>query len=147
MTKRFVAVLFILGAYIVSFASTAEPATGKQVRLRVGQRAHVGSLTLEFLSVVQDSRCPVNVQCITAGNAKVQIRIKDDKGEWITAELNTTTQPISVVHGGQEIRLLEILPKPREGATPKQSDYIASFSIGTPSSTPTPTPMGTPEQS
>lgn len=141
------ALLFILIAFVTSLASTAErPA--RQIKLHIGEQAHVGNLSLEFVAVVQDSRCPVNVQCITAGNAKVQIRIKNDKSGWITVELNTTDQPTSFVHAGNEIRLLEILPKPGEGVSPKQSDYVASFSIGVPSSNPSPRdPVGPPEQS
>lgn len=43
--------------------------------LRVGQSAQVESLTITFLRVVQDSRCPTDVLCFWRGDAEVELLV------------------------------------------------------------------------
>ena len=42
--------------------------------LHVGQRAKLdGVFTIAFKSVLNDSRCPINVTCVWAGNGRVEL--------------------------------------------------------------------------
>lgn len=50
------------------------PTTGDIV-LGLGQKGKVGDLEITMNSVVQDSRCPVEVQCIWAGEVKVNVTL------------------------------------------------------------------------
>src|SRR5688572_8058334 len=64
----------------------------EELTLEPGQLATVddGAFSVRFLGVPHDSRCPTDVQCVTAGNAVVRLRVSDPRGGQTTAELNTT---------------------------------------------------------
>jgi hypothetical protein len=46
------------------------------------------SVGVEFLEVVEDSRCPTGLQCVSAGNARIRVRTLTPRGTQIV-ELNT----------------------------------------------------------
>lgn len=48
-------------------------ATAGDTTLGLGQKGNVGDLNIALNSIVQDSRCPVGVQCIWAGEVKVNV--------------------------------------------------------------------------
>lgn len=48
-------------------------ATAGDITLGIGQKGNVGDLNITVNSIVQDSRCPVGVQCIWAGEVKVNV--------------------------------------------------------------------------
>jgi hypothetical protein len=50
---------------------------GQQFTLPIGGRVTVPgeNLTLEFLAVAADSRCPLGAQCIWAGEAKCDVKV------------------------------------------------------------------------
>lgn len=50
-------------------------ATVGDVTLGIGQKGNVGDLTITVNSIVQDSRCPLGVQCIWAGEVKVNVTL------------------------------------------------------------------------
>ena len=49
----------------------------EELTLRIGQTMRISeeNLTIEFLEVMEDSRCPKNVNCVWAGRAVVRVRI------------------------------------------------------------------------
>lgn len=55
--------------------TTPTPATGDIV-LGLGQKGKVGDLEITMNSIVQDSRCPVGVQCIWAGEVKANVTFR-----------------------------------------------------------------------
>ncbi|MDD5068332.1 MAG: hypothetical protein PHS53_02840 [Candidatus Pacebacteria bacterium] len=58
------------------------PVTGN-LTLALGQKGTLGELTITPNSIIEDSRCPVDVQCIQAGRIRVNVTIGDS--------LNSTT--------------------------------------------------------
>lgn len=48
-------------------------ATSTDVTLGVGQKGRVGDLEISFNSFLQDSRCPIDVQCIQAGAVNINV--------------------------------------------------------------------------
>lgn len=48
-------------------------ATAGDITLGLGQKGTVGDLNITVNSIVQDSRCPIGVQCIWAGEVKVNV--------------------------------------------------------------------------
>jgi len=75
------------------------------------------------ISIVEDSRCPVSVQCIQAGTLRVRAKVMPSKTE-ATFTLN---EPVSVA--GKTITLIEAGNVPRVGATHTLKDYKLQFSI------------------
>lgn len=100
--------------------SPATPATpgshaiamGEQLQLDDGSR-------LTYLHLLNDSRCPPEVQCVWAGDAEIQLRWQPERGSAQLFSLHT--QPLrgkgsnSVTLGGLNIRLqaLERGPAPK----------------------------------
>jgi hypothetical protein len=91
-------------------------------------------LKLKFLSVVEDSRCPVGVDCIWEGNAKVRLQISlsetNDSSEIF--ELNTNLEPRSVQIEDYQIEFFNLTPKPKVDLKIEPENYIAIFSITNP---------------
>jgi hypothetical protein len=65
--------------------------------------------------VPHDSRCPVDVQCITAGNAVARLRLAGAGGAAQTVELNTTVGPKEATHAGYTVRLVALRPEQTSG--------------------------------
>ncbi len=76
----------------------AKTTKDEEIKLLVNRQKTVtkDKLTLKFISVLEDSRCPEDVNCVWAGNAKVQIKLRSRRGISKTFELNTGLEPKTV---------------------------------------------------
>lgn len=68
-------VALMLAAAPLGGCATAAPSTAIDGRAGLGQRALVGALVVTPLRLVEDSRCPVGVQCVWAGRLVIAARI------------------------------------------------------------------------
>ena len=109
---------------------TAEAQTTQQISLPAGKQKTVtrDKLKIKFVSV-EDSRCPKDVDCIWAGNAKVTIKVTNRKGESQTFDLNSNLEPKSVKFEGYEITLGSVEPYPKANAPTGPTGYTASFTV------------------
>src|SRR5687768_15934383 len=68
----------IAGMLFVVFAVGVMPVLAKQAQtvevLINKQVAAQGGVKIAFVELVEDSRCPVDVDCVWAGNAKIRVR-------------------------------------------------------------------------
>ena len=103
----------------------------QQIKLGVNQELKISKsdLTIKFISVLDDSRCPVDTNCVWAGNAQVQIKIKKSKGEWKTYELNLNLEPKTITFNGYEIKLVDLAPKLRTNVRINRNGYTATFAV------------------
>jgi hypothetical protein len=97
--------------------------TGKQKKVARWE------LSIKFVTVMEDSRCPVGVNCIQAGNAKIQVKVTSRSGETKMMELNTNAGAKGDQFGRYTINLVSLTPKPKQGSNPAQTRYTAKFSI------------------
>lgn len=106
-------------------------ALGEDVTLAIGQRVQVdgGALELRFDGVPHDSRCPVDVQCITAGNAVARLRLAGAGGGARTVELNTTVGPKEAMHAGYTVRLVALRPEQTSGLRVTPGEYRAVLQV------------------
>jgi hypothetical protein len=106
------------------------PALDEDVKLAVGQTAVIAGepLTVRFDRVVEDSRCPTNVQCVRAGEAKVAIVMHAATAQPQEVVLATEpAQPQSATYGAYEVRLVSLEPRPRTDVpTPA---YLATLRV------------------
>ncbi len=105
-------------------------ALGEEFTLAVHERAVVDdALVVEFMEVPSDSRCPVEANCVWAGNAVVVVETVLDGVEQVVT-LNTlesaTTGPAAVAVGRYQLRLLELAPEATVDGIP-QGRYRATF--------------------
>ncbi len=79
-----------------------------------GQKVEIreSGLEITFNKVIEDSRCPKGVECVWAGNGKVEITVHLPGKEPGIQELNTNLDPNEIAAGEYKIQLLELQPFP-----------------------------------
>jgi hypothetical protein len=127
--------LHLLLATAISATASASPAPpaspspvllGHMVAVAVGETVDVeGGLTLSFLSVAEDSRCPADVVCVWEGNAQVELEARIEGEEAFSIELDTNPGfQTELSYPGFTIGLVGLEPYPRSD-TPMSEPYHA----------------------
>ena len=105
---------------------------GQAFDIKVGQEVSISSqqLTLKFLSVSEDSRCPQGTICMWEGNGKVNIELTPTGQRSHVVELNTAMSLDSeATYLTYKISLLDLQPYPSAESTIQQSEYIATVRV------------------
>jgi hypothetical protein len=104
---------------------------GDTVELRVGESALLAGegARVTFTSVAADSRCPVDVTCVWAGDAHVRLEVAAPPAEEQTLDLHTGVQPVEAEFAGFIIRLIHVSPRRREADNVQQRDYSVRLAI------------------
>lgn len=84
-----------------------------------------GAIRLTPVSLLEDSRCPVDVVCIWAGQVRVSVRL-DAEGEQKTLEI-TSGKP--VVFAGRTVTLVATSPMPHSKSSIETAAYSFVFSV------------------
>ena len=108
------------------------PAAMQTITLGIGEKATLADGSrLTYLSLVNDSRCPPNVQCIWAGDAEIELRW-EPAGSGKSNTFSLHTSPIQD-HGqtGQDVGNLHIALQTLErGIAPKATLRITAVAKG-----------------
>ena len=109
----------------------AEAKTDKQIKVLVNRQKTVpgSKLTVKFVSLIEDSRCPEGVKCIQAGNAKIKVTVTSRGGESKTFELNTNLGPKGETFEGYAINLVSLTPTPKDNIRINRNGYTATFAV------------------
>jgi hypothetical protein len=112
-------------------ASTTLAPTGpfnKEVTIAQGKTAViVDGVSVRFVAVSGDSRCPADAICIQGGDAIVKLQATS-AGDTRDLELHTgNMQP--VMSGNLTIELLELMPYPFSGRTIQPEEYRATLRV------------------
>ena len=103
---------------------------GQSFTLAVGESVTLLGRPLEirFVGVTGDSRCPIDVVCVTGGDATVQISARSGTGPDVLYELHTgDLEPVS--HGGLTITLVRLEPDPFSSQTIPPRAYRATLRV------------------
>jgi hypothetical protein len=99
-------------------------------RLAVGQTAPVAGerLRVGFTGVGSDSRCPVGVQCIRAGEARVrlELRVPGSRAEAVILATEGA-QPRSASVGAYDVHLVALEPRRRTDVPHPR--YVATLRV------------------
>jgi hypothetical protein len=108
----------------LSFAEAA-PQT---VKVGVNKEKAIGKtkLRIKFVEFIEDSRCPLDVDCIWAGNAKIKVRVTS-RGVSRVLTLDTMGSEKPIVAHGYKFRLTGLTPVPRSNVRINPSGYIATI--------------------
>lgn len=87
---------------------------------KLGQTIDFGPANVTVVKVLEDSRCPVRVQCVWAGRVKVAVRIENRDGTSVR-EL-TNEAPIQAGAGGI-LEMLEVRPEKVANRAISNGDY------------------------
>ncbi len=94
-----------------------------QVKLNETKTALGAAVTPK--DVLEDSRCPTNVQCIQAGTVKVSANLVDENGE--SAQIFELDKPITTQF--LEIILVRVEPLRTAGIAISKENYLFYFQI------------------
>lgn len=111
-------VLLVLCGFLATGCDQASPSAptvplDQQFVLKSGELASIAGtgVRVQFVEVVNDSRCPLNATCIAAGDASIAIAVVDDQGS-SRYELHTDPSRKSATHRDLRIELTELQPYP-----------------------------------
>lgn len=104
---------------------------GQDFVLEVGQTVLVegAGFGITFVAVTEDSRCPVDVTCVWAGNATVELKVSMSDTVDTTVTLNTDLEPRATTIGRHELRLVALAPVPRSDVRIAPGDYTATLRV------------------
>ncbi|HQU92238.1 MAG TPA: hypothetical protein PLK77_08070 [Pyrinomonadaceae bacterium] len=122
----------IIGLLFAVLAAGAMPAFAKlsdSVEVQINKEVTVaGGLKIAFIELVEDSRCPTDVNCIWAGNAKIKVRVTKN-GRSKVLELDTLTRGMTPSYGNYQVKLKELTPKPRSNIRINRNGYVATIEV------------------
>ena len=140
-SKMMMPVLALCLLALVACGAEAKVRARKTVRLnqsfvlRVGQEVLVAEqkLSVKFVSVPEDSRCPKGVNCIWAGNVRVQLQVTKAKSKPVKVELSLNPRDFpdgeAADCGDYKIKLVKVDPYPVADQQLKAGDYTATLSV------------------
>ena len=102
------------------------------VRVRVGQTIVVGDIRVRFEAVESDSRCPMDVVCVWAGDAVANLVVERNcecESPALQLKLHTFLEPRNGVAYGNRVELRVLSPYPNSQSTIKPEAYSAWLRI------------------
>lgn len=110
--KKFIIITTI--TLLTAMATLAKDPETFNVRIGQHKATTAGKITVKFIEVLEDSRCPPNVTCIWAGNAKVKISVRKGRKAAKTFELNSGLDPKTLVFEGYDISFVDLSKIPND---------------------------------
>jgi len=123
-------VLALLLTFVFGTLQTIEAQTGEQQKVQINKQKKFSksNLTVRFVSLIEDSRCPKGANCVWAGNAKIKIEVGNG-GKKETFEVNTNLGPKGSTYNGYSIELISLTPVPKQNIRINRNGYVATFAI------------------
>ena len=118
--------MLVFGGAVFAKASKRESA---KVQINKEKKLVRSGLTLKFVELVEDSRCPTGVQCIWAGNGKIKVSVKRGTSAAKLFEMDTNGPNNTISYAGYKITLNDLTPHPAENIRINRNGYVASFSV------------------
>lgn len=108
------------------------PGVGDTIRIPVGAVAASadGSLLVTFDRVDSDSRCPIDVVCVWAGDAELVIGISPPDGRWSWSTLHTHLEPRTLHTASHTITLHHLEPANQATMPTDPGEYVAVMTVG-----------------
>jgi hypothetical protein len=84
---------------------------------------------LTFNSVLQDSRCPIGVECFWQGEAVIEVNVKIGSRDYGNFKMSTLGNPSIIRVGTYIVRFIDLYPYPVYSMQIKRPDYVGYFMI------------------
>ena len=123
------------GAATVNAQAAAEASLPVELELRFDKVRQVQDLSLRLLRI-DDSRCPIGLTCVWAGQMVAAIAVTRNDGSEAEVELLTRVgrEPAVSSALGYDFRLLSVEPHPKDNVTISRSEQILQLMISSPGS-------------
>lgn len=112
----------------------ASPGPGQPFTIRVDETVEIDGtgLSIRLLAVLEDSRCPVDVTCVWAGDAVVALEIalgEARRAYGLHTNPGTATGPGEADVGGYRVVVVGLEPAPLAGVPIPQARYVATLRV------------------
>ncbi|MEQ1605903.1 MAG: hypothetical protein ABL999_13650 [Pyrinomonadaceae bacterium] len=123
--------LLLLSFLLFGFTGISWARAPESVKVQVGhsKTADRGRVSIKFISVLEDSRCPMNARCVWAGNAKIKLAVSVGRRRAEIVELNSTLQPQTVTVHGYRLSLQDLNPQKGQPANWPKGPAKATVSV------------------
>jgi hypothetical protein len=123
-----VALLVIAGGvyWFATQMQTQTPAGNTNFTAHLGEKVAGGDVYVTLTNVVEDSRCPADVQCVQAGTVRVGATVESLIGGQSTTTLQLGA-PVDV--GADTILLTSVAPDKYSGRTINPNSYQFVFQV------------------
>ena len=105
----------------------------QEFKIQVDQSAVIATeeLTIRFIALSSDSRCPRGVQCVQAGEAAVSISVtqKNDPPTALVLNTNPPLKKDRASFANYEIQLKAVEPYPESLVKPNSKDYSVTLMV------------------
>ena len=124
-----IAVVALSACATVETAIVAQP--GVEFSLPLGKTAAINAsgARITFKQVSEDSRCPVDVQCVWAGDAKIELTISSSGAPDDAKVISLTPPNNETTSGDLRIRFTGLAPVPRQADNGKARAYVAQLVV------------------
>ena len=147
--KLLIAILLVTVVMLVACQTTPVPPStteqGVEFTLAPGEAAIVtgAGLTIKLVSILNDSRCPRDVECTESGPVQISLSVQKDNGTAADLALQAFTDMDGrspamefegitdrILYEGYLIRIVGVLPYPENLSTSiKDDEYLVSFVV------------------
>ena len=125
MKKVIAGFLFVVLAGVIP--AFAKRTNDVQVQINKEVTA-TGGLKIGFIELVEDSRCPTDVECVWAGNAKIKVRVTKN-GKSQVLELEMVTKGMRPNFGNYRLTLKALSPELRSNVRINRNGYVATIEV------------------
>ena len=130
---RLITLLATLTAAACLSPASPDAVTGKPFELKAGAVATLpDGGRLKFEKVSGDSRCPMDANCVWAGDATVAISVSRSGSAAEARELHTQANGSQISYGNYVIKLTALAPYPKSSQQIRAEDYVATIVVNTP---------------
>lgn len=130
MKTKIILALILTFAFGGLLSVQAQPVRQEQkVQINKQKKFSRSSLSVKFVELVEDSRCPKDVDCVWAGNARIKIEVKRSGSQKEIIELNTNINDKSARYDGLLIELVDLTPKPASNVRINRNGYVATIAV------------------
>jgi hypothetical protein len=113
---------------------TVDASLDQPFTLEPGQTAVLAAenLTVTFDGVLEDGRCPVDIECIVEGHATTAVQAHQDDRAAMTLSLTVPAFPEGVAYEGFRIHAQQLLPARYFERTIRPEDYRLQLLVDRP---------------
>jgi len=116
-----------------SAGSKYAPRLGSEFELHVGERVnlHRTKLSIKFGNVLEDSRCPSDVTCVWAGNARLQLAVSNGRASKMLRLNSNTAAPLPAdsTFAGYSVKLVNLRPYPLSKQPIARGSYVVRLIV------------------
>jgi hypothetical protein len=115
---------------VAAHAASQQPELGRPFEIKPAEMVTIAGLRITFERVTEDSRCPAGVQCVWAGDAAASFTLQKPPADPVRRTLHTHGRfERQTTVDGLVVRLEDIKPYPKQGATIAPDDYRATLVV------------------